>query len=185
MAKPLSVVMTVLFVACSSGPSGPVGGPVSGAADTHCISPDGGVIVQPTSAASCQLTSADAGPAQYGTTLYNAEGDDDDCKYHVKFTSTAVRENTDVNFTVVATQKADGGPASGAKVNAEVFLNDTHPAPNSNQHTTENPPGTFLLGPVRFDAKGQWTVRFHLHEECADVLPDSPHGHVAFYMDVP
>ena len=38
---------------------------------------------------------------------------------------------------------------------------------------------------VRFDAKGRWTVRFHLHEECADEAPDSPHGHIAFFIDVP
>jgi hypothetical protein len=142
-------------------------------------------VAQPVNAASCQTTAADAGPADYGPTLYNAEADDDDCKYHLKFSNTPVYENTDVNFTVVATQKAGGATAAGAKIVAEVYLDSIHPAPNSNQKTVESPPGTFAVGPVRFDKRGQWTVRFHLHEECADVAKDSPHGHVAFYIDVP
>jgi hypothetical protein len=170
------------MMACS-GSQGPAGGPVSGAADTHCTLSDGGVRTQAVHAASCHVVGADAG-VDYGATMFNAEADDDDCKYHLKFTSTPVYENTDVTFNVVATTKADGMPAAGANVIAEVFLSDTHPAPNSNQHTTENPAGTFLVGPVRFDAKGQWTVRFHLRADCADV-PDSPHGHAAFFIGVP
>jgi 5-hydroxyisourate hydrolase-like protein (transthyretin family) len=96
-----------------------------------------------------------------------------------------VQQNNDATFTVTATQKAAGTPATGANVDLEVFLNDTHPAPNSGQHTTENGNGTYTIGPVRFDAAGQWTIRFHLHEECADEAPDSPHGHAAFYLHVP
>jgi hypothetical protein len=40
-------------------------------------------------------------------------------------------------------------------------------------------------GPVIFDAPGDWTLRFHLHEECDDTLDDSPHGHAAFHITVP
>ena len=40
-------------------------------------------------------------------------------------------------------------------------------------------------GTVVFNGPGEWTVRFHIHEECADLLPDSPHGHAAFHIDVP
>jgi hypothetical protein len=177
--------LAVLIVAACSGSDGPTGGPVTGAADTHCTLPDGGVQAQPISLASCVLTGGDAGVIDYGETQFNAEGDDDDCKYHVRFTSTPVRMNSDVNFTVVATQKAGGAVAGGAKIDAEVFLNLTHPAPNSGQHVTESPAGTYLVGPVRFDATGRWTVRFHLHEECSDLAPDSPHGHIAFFIDVP
>ncbi len=180
----LCIAIAMLTIACS-GDRGSAGGPVSAAADTHCLLPDGGVRAQPVSAASCQITGGDAGTIDYGTTMFNAEADDDDCKYHLKFSSTPVYENTDVNFTVVATQKAGGAPAAGANTLAEVFLSNTHPAPNSNQKTTESPSGTFLVGPVRFDAPGRWTVRFHLHQDCADVLPDSPHGHAAFFIDVP
>ena len=174
------------FALACSGSHGPAGGPVAGAADSHCSLPDGGTRAQIVNAASCAVVpGGDAGALDLGATLFNSEADDDDCKYHVKFTNNAVYENSDVNFTVVATQKVGGAAATGAKIVAEVFLNNTHPAPNSNQRTTENPPGTYLVGPVRFDAKGEWTVRFHLHEDCADDVPDSPHGHVAFFIDVP
>jgi hypothetical protein len=175
-------VATLVAAACSSGPSG---GPVAGAVDTHCTLPDGGVKAQPISLSSCAPTGADAGTIDYGPTQYNSEADDDDCKYHVKWSSTGVQQNNDATFTVTATQKAAGTPATGANVDLEVFLNDTHPAPNSGQHTTENGNGTYTIGPVRFDAAGQWTIRFHLHEECADEAPDSPHGHAAFYLHVP
>jgi hypothetical protein len=36
-----------------------------------------------------------------------------------------------------------------------------------------------------FDQSGRWVVRFHYFETCSDVPEDSPHGHVAFYIDVP
>ena len=42
-----------------------------------------------------------------------------------------------------------------------------------------------LTGPVQFDAPGQWTVRFHLHDNCSDEPADSPHGHAAFFIGVP
>jgi hypothetical protein len=183
MKAVLGGAFAALSLACG-GSRGPAGGPASGPADTHCVLPDGGVREQVVSASSCQVT-GDAGILDYGATMYNAEADDDDCKYHVKFTSTPIYENTDVSFTVVATQKAGGAAAAGANVIAEIFLSDTHPAPNSNQGTSESPPGTFRVGPIRFDAPGKWTVRFHLHQDCADVLKDSPHGHAAFFIDVP
>ena len=121
----------------------------------------------------------------YGPTLYNSEADDDDCKYHVKFTATPIRRDQNVTFTVTATTLADGQAAAGANVGAEVFLNDTHPAPNSGQATNEKSGGVYDVGPIKFDAAGRWTVRFHLHEDCQDSTEDSPHGHVAFYIDVP
>jgi hypothetical protein len=65
-----------------------------------------------------------------------------------------------------------------------VFLNDTHPAPNTDQKSTEGPDGTYRVGPIRFDGKGQWTVRFHFHEDCDD-SETSPHGHAAFFVSVP
>ena len=175
----------IMAAAACSGSSGGGGGPVPGAADTHCTLPDGGVQAQPISLGSCAATGADAGLIDYGPTRFNAEADDDDCKYHVRFTSGGVHQNESVNFTAVATLKADGGVANAANVDIEAFLSDTHPAPNSNQQSVEGPAGTYRIGPVRFDAAGRWTVRFHLHAECADQAPDSPHGHVAFYLDVP
>jgi hypothetical protein len=173
------------LVLIGSACSGSSGGPVAGATDTHCTLPDGGVQAQPVNPESCQGTGTDAGVIDYGPTRFNAESDDDDCKYHVRFTNSDVKRNQDVDFTVVATEKATGAVAADANLDAEVFLSETHPAPNSGQESVEGPPGTYRIGPVRFDAAGRWTVRFHLHEECADESKDSPHGHVAFYVDVP
>ncbi len=169
--------------------AGPSGGPVSGAQDSHC-----GTKVQETSSAGCH---PDAGPPMdagggdggmdepFGDTLFNSEGDDDDCKYHVKWSANGIYQNTDVTFTVVATNKSDSSPLHGSPVSAEVFLDDTHPAPNSNQKANEGASGTYTVGPIRFDASGKWTLRFHFHEECEDLTEDSPHGHIAFFVNVP
>ena len=188
----------------SSGDGGPSGGPVSGAQDAHCS----GKASQPVRAASChpEAGAADAsapgsdagddggGAGEYGPTEFNAEGDDDDCKYHLAWTSTPIRQQTDVTFTVVITQKADNTPmrplpgeGSGVyPVRAELFLNDTHPGPNTRQTAVEtSTPGTYTVGPVRFDDAGQWTVRFHTHEMCEDAFEDSPHGHAAFFVQIP
>jgi len=190
MMKHFAIAVLVVIAvasACSSG--GPVGGTVSGPLDTHCTLADGGVMAQETDPAACHpdIGKADAGTAMYGPTQYNAEGDDDDCKYHVKFSYTAIRHGQDVSFTVTATRKTDGTPVTGANVITipDVFLSETHPAPNTNRTTSEGPAGTYKVGPIRFDASGRWTIRIHLYEECADVLETSQHGHAAFYIDVP
>src|SRR5438045_3016751 len=79
IASAAAVLVGVVW-ACSSGPSGPAGGPVSGALDKHCSLPDGGTTATVVNPADCQVT--DGGLAEgYGDTLFNAEGDDDDCKY--------------------------------------------------------------------------------------------------------
>jgi len=184
--RPLASLVWLLVAAgCgSSNGGGPTGGPVSGALDTHCSEGDGGVRAQVVDLSTCHA-SVPPGSPDYGPTQYNSEGNDDDCKYHVKFTGTAVRQNENVTFTVTAATLADGQPAAGANVEAEVFLNTTHPAPNSGQATTEKPGGVYDVGPIRFDASGRWTVRFHLHQDCQDSTEDSPHGHIAFYIDVP
>jgi hypothetical protein len=129
--------------------------------------------------------SACGATADYGCTMYNAEGDDDDCKYHVSWKSTAVKENAGVTFYVTATRRADGQPATGADVQLEVYLNPYHPTPSLNIPNTESPGGNYKVGPVVFDAAGTWTVRFHFYEMCSDVPDDSPHGHAAFYVAVP
>jgi hypothetical protein len=192
----------------TGGHSGTPGGPVSGNPDAHC-----GTKSQVTSEAACHPTPTGSGggsssssgsgsgsssttgaggstgaggdASEYGETLENAEGDDDDCKYHVKWTSTDIYANTDVTVTAVITTKSDGKPATSGEVDVEAFLNDTHPAPNSDTKVTETTPGTYTIGPVRFDKAGKWTLRFHIHEECSDLTEDSPHGHVAFYVNIP
>jgi len=166
------------------------GGPVNGVADTHCV----GMPAQMTSQAVCELApdlgskSVDAGASagsQYGATMFGSEGDDDDCKYHVTFTVTPVYEHTNVTFTVSATYKTDGTPVIGANTIIQAYLSDTHPAPNAPTTTVEGPIGTYTIGPVLFDAAGRWTVRFHFFENCGGADPRSPHGHAAFYLDVP
>ena len=165
----------------------------------HCT----GMPSQATDQSVCHVTTlpADAGTGgsgpTYGPTMFNDEGDDDDCKYHVSWTSTPIAENQNVTFTVTAHYKATGTPnppaCSGCPVEGlntsnmllEVFLNDIHPAPNTTQVVTSTTPGVYSIGPILFDAPGTWTVRFHFFELCADLLPDSPHGHAAFYVDVP
>jgi len=180
-----AMILGAIAFACSS--SGPAGSIVMGAVDSHCSPPDGGMIVQPTDPdpAVCHPDGGDVPPVVYGSTKFNAEADDDECKYHLKFSSTEIHENQNVTFTAVATRKTDGAAAGGAKTSLEVFLNETHPAPNSGQRSTEGPTGTYSIGPIRFDASGQWTIRFHLYEECSELLDTSPHGHVAFYILIP
>jgi hypothetical protein len=127
---------------------------------------------------------AGAGTTEYGDTLFNAEGDDDDCKYHVAWTSTAICENTNVTFGLKVTAKVNGSPVTGATPDLEVYLTDTHPGLVSNQASQETSPGNYTIGPVQFDTKGQCTVRFHLFPTGCD-QPTSPHGHAAFYVNVP
>jgi hypothetical protein len=169
-----------------SAPTGTAGGMVAGATDVHCTAVTG-AIVQSTNASSCNSAGAgSAGPIDYGDTMYGNDGDDDDCKYHVHWTSTPIYEATHVTFTVSATKLADNdAPLTGANTSIEAFLTAIHPAPPLRQTTTETPPGTYAVSPVQFDAPGRWTVRFHFFETCDDSLPDSPHGHAAFYVDVP
>jgi hypothetical protein len=145
---------------------------------------------------------ADAGKEQdlcgengpdYGATMYGTEGNDDDCKYHTSYTATPICENDGVYFVVTANYLTRGGaPLTEACTYAELCLNNTHvppPAnsrpPSGNQQVVEGPPGTYTVGPLVFDAPGRWTVRFHFNEICCDVVADSPHGHAAYFVDVP
>ncbi|HVW25600.1 MAG TPA: hypothetical protein VHC69_09530 [Polyangiaceae bacterium] len=136
----------------------------------------------------------------YGATNYGTEAFDDDCKYDVSWSSTAICENTNITFTVTAkllantdssakTQHKAGDPLTGSAPYLEVFKiesdNTVHLAPITAQVPTETKPGTYTIGPIKFDESGQWIVRFHFNEDCADDPEDSPHGHAAFYVNVP
>lgn len=167
----------------------PGGGPVASDSgpDDHCIDPDGGQIIQIANTcpgASDAEVPDDAAPEELPGPHPGSEADDDDCKYHVRFTVSCVTRNQDVTFVVTPTIRGSNAALTGAATSAEVFLNDTHPAPNSGQHTTENN-GVYTVGPVRFDASGLWTVRFHFFEMCADTEETSKHGHAAFLVNVP
>lgn len=186
--RSLPVGFVALFAALclwQCGPTGPTGGPVMGKADTHCSEADGGAIVQQTSMAACHPDGGIVMMADYGAPQFNQSGADDDCKYDVSWTATPIRENADVTFTVSVKSRVDSSAVAKANVEAEVFLNDKHPAPNSGQTTQESANGMYAVGPVQFDAAGRWTVRFHVFEDCEDTLTTSPHGHVAFFVDVP
>jgi hypothetical protein len=187
----------------------PPGAPASGPADEHCK----GVPPQDVDGSACGVsTGYDAGPTpdagppgpcgengpDYAATMYGQEGDDDDCKYHVNYTYTPICENDGTYFIVTAHYLTrDGAPLEHACTYAELCWekgeNGTgSPPPNSderppvgNQLVVEGPPGTYTVGPVVFDEAGEWTVRFHFNEICCDVLPDSPHGHAAFHINVP
>jgi hypothetical protein len=172
---------------------GGAGGPVTGELDTHCT----GTTPITVSAASCTIPpdpDAGTGP-EFGDPIYNAEADDDDCKYHVKFTVTpqAIKVGATITFKVTVTYKATGAPASGA-VNAagdgifiESYVSDmpTHVLPNPAPVFAETPSGSGVYtATAKFDVSGRWVVRFHLFGNCLDGAEDSPHGHVAFFFDV-
>jgi hypothetical protein len=184
------------------------GGPAAGPTDEHCK----GITPQDVNGSACEISRGyDAGPApdarpgpcgengsDYGATMYGQEGDDDDCKYHVTYTYTPICENDGTYFTVTAHYLTrDLAPLEHACTYAELCYekgeNGTgSPPPNSDERppvggqlVVEGPPGTYTVGPVTFDEAGEWTVRFHFNEICCDVLPDSPHGHAAFHVNVP
>jgi hypothetical protein len=173
-----------MSVMCTMG-----GGPATGAKDSHCVMGDMGLQLITADPAQC---SVDAGPSSgppYGDTMYNTSAYDDDCKYFVSYTADPICEGIGVNFTVTVKDAIKMTPITGInsgpnKLRAEVFLSDTHPANVSGVMTSETTPGTYKTGPIVFDAKGMWTVRFHFFENCVD-QPNSPHGHAAFYVNVP
>jgi hypothetical protein len=171
------------------GPSGSgggggacTGGPFAGAADTHC-----GTTTQATGACRTDVASAaDAGAVDYGDTMNGTEGDDDDCKYHVVYSTTPVCDPAGATFTVTVTTKADPvKPVTGAAATLEAFLSDTHLSPTFKPKSVEKAGGVYDIGPVKFDRPGIWTVRFHFFETCSDTPADSPHGHAAFFINVP
>jgi len=193
--------------------AGPAGGPVPGAADDHCTGTP--TVVDP---AACTGTSTDTAAggaadgdtsgsssagaadctqtrdAEYGATLSNSEGDDDDCKYHASWTSTPIRLNEDVTFTLTTTNKTtmmpltplgDGDiPLSRVDVYVPCDPNHLGPTQNFKPQIAQTMPGQFTVGPIKFDESGLWVVRFHLYEECNDT-DTSPHGHIAFFVNVP
>ena len=128
---------------------------------------------------------ADRGGSDYGPTMYGSAADDDDCKYFISWVATPIQVGADSTFTVTAIRLADGKPASCAGVRPDVSLSPTHGVPAPRDPAPEIAPGVYKVGPIRFDAAGKWTVRFHLYEECNDSREDSPHGHAAFYVAVP
>jgi hypothetical protein len=185
---------TSFVVSCGSSPApGALGGPAPGAADDHCSMNDA-MTKQPVGICVPE-GGGDAGADEdggastvevYPDPLFNAEGYDDDCKYHVSYTSTEIRRNVDVTFTVTIASLSPAAPATGAQPYEEITLNGSHVSP-SDPKAVETPAGSgiYKIGPVKFDRAGQWIVRFHMFGDCSDAPADSPHAHVAFRIDVP
>ena len=168
---------------CESG-----GGPVSGALDLHCMDDQGRGIVQ--SIGECltgaQAAGAGGGEVEEFGVFYGSEAFDDGCKYRVSFTHSCIQQNRPVTFDVTLTRNSDGSPATGAMpTTVEAYMEEGHISPSNTFRGPEGPPGTYAIGPVVFDRPGRWVVRFHFYETCSDLPPDSPHGHTAFYIDVP
>jgi hypothetical protein len=164
------------------------GGPASGAQDMHCVS-DAGLMLIAAKQSQCTAPPANTGGPDYGDTMYNASGYDDDCKYFVSYSVDPVCANRPVNFTVtlkdaLMMKPVTGAGSNGNMIRVEAFLDPTHPASVAGVKTSETSPGVYTFGPVTFPSSGMWTVRFHFFENCTD-LPDSPHGHAAFYVNVP
>jgi hypothetical protein len=189
------------------------GEPTPGDADTHCDGVTTQVVSQPSctvsDATACDDASGAAGDdddsCDYGATMFGMEGDDDDCKYHVTWTSTPLCEGN-VAFTVTVVDKTTGAPVTtsrvvtGASENqllAEAYLptqpipacdtmDSTHPSPTMLPYLTETSATSGVYtGVVAFDAPGEWTIRFHIQEQCDDICDDSPHGHAAFHLTIP
>jgi hypothetical protein len=133
---------------------------------------------------------------EYLATRFGNQADDDDCKYHVVWSSTPVCEAPgSVTFTVVLTSLADGKAVTGGDPEPEVFTttpgdwdasgycDDDSTTAGTSGMFKEGPPGTYV-GPITFSQPGPWTVRFHFFPTCAR-WPDSSHGHVAFHVSVP
>jgi hypothetical protein len=132
--------------------------------------------------------------AAYGDTLYNDSGDDDDCKYAASWSSTPIRLNQDVTFTVKAQDLTTNAPIAAlddgvlplSRVEVYQPCKPTRRAPAQDYMAKFKmiAPGEFSGGPLRFDQSGRWVVRFHFYEQCLD-SESSPHGHIAFFIDVP
>jgi len=127
----------------------------------------------------------------YGPTMWGNSGSDDDCKYDVSWTSTPICLGANVYFTVHAnlrvgaTTFGGGAPLTGAGPYAEVILDCNTVASAKQPDPVESSPGVYQVGPIVFTQPGQWSARFHFNENCYDELPDSPHGHAAFWITVP
>ncbi len=171
------------------------GGPVEGEADAHCIDDHGDPIVQEIGECQTGAVGGEGGAGGAGgeaeeepyEVRYNAAAADDDCKYDVSFTSTCIALNRPVTFAVKLDARSGGAARGAVPDSPEVFLADnrSHISPSNSIKAPEGPAGTYEIGPIVFDRSGRWVVRFHFFEWCNDIPEDSPHGHVAFYVDVP
>lgn len=165
------------------------GGPVTGAKDNHCFD-DGGAEFVAVDQAMCKIDAGDTsgGGDDFGDTMYNTSGNDDDCKYAVSYSITGggICRGADTFFVVTLKDAIMNQLIGGADhVRPEIFLTSNgSPVNTSASTTTETSTGVYKIGPVKFASAGNYTVRFHFYEDCTDT-PTSPHGHAAFFVNVP
>jgi hypothetical protein len=155
-------------------------------------------------AAACDYGATMFGPGAGDGAPQTVEGDDDDCKYHVSWTSGPICRSATigVKFIVTVTYLQSGLPVTNlpstegilpeafipTTLDAACDIMSTHLSPTSfgDAHLFETSPTSGVYqGQIIFDESGEWTLRFHIHEECSDLLDDSPHGHAAFHITVP
>jgi hypothetical protein len=203
MGRPAQMVD---MAACAGAAANTEGGPADANASAGETDSDvGDAAVSPDEASG---NDCDYGPTIFGSSVTTdgglvVEGDDDDCKYHVAWTSSPICSSSSLGatFTVTVTNLATGLPVTDipasegilpeafvpTSLDAACDTMTTHFSPTlfGDAHLLQTSPtsGTYV-GRIIFDQPGEWTVRFHIHEECSDSLPDSPHGHVAFHITV-
>jgi hypothetical protein len=200
---------TVILAACTSNnpgaaPPAPTctdgGAAASGPPDTHCAGRSQSTNMAIGSAGEDSGIAGDdggggddggsaignCGDPAYQATMFGNQGGDDACKYDVSWTAPPICEKQPIYFTVSVKSRTDHSAVTSANVRPDVVLNCSHPTPAMPADPSpESPPGTYRVGPVVFDMPGRWVVRFHIHSDCFDILPTSPHGHAAFWVDVP
>jgi hypothetical protein len=112
---------------------------------------------------------------------------DDDCKYMVSYINDCVQQGgpgTTFTATLTSLTKSMAPVTGSTQTYIEAFLNMNHPALGGD-NATEISAGVYKFGAVKFDAAGQWTVRFHFFGNCSDAPEDAPHSHRAFFINVP
>jgi len=175
--------------------------------------PDGGLTFMAQAVNSSICYSLDGGSADedagvpgsgYGPTNWNVSSNDDDCKYFVGWHSTPISAGAAVTFWVSAQLSTNGAPLTGLAATLDagtglIYLevagapdggigNHSSPTTGADVDIQEIPVGSgvYRIGPAAFfDESGLWYIRFHFNANCYDILPDSPHGHAAFYVNVP
>jgi hypothetical protein len=100
------------------------GGPVTGAQDMHCYD-DGGAEFIAVDPAMCTVDAGDTsgGPGDFGDTMYNTLGNDDDCKYAVSYSIPGgICRGGDSFFVVTLKDAIMNKPVVGADhVRPEIF----------------------------------------------------------------
>jgi hypothetical protein len=162
----------------------------------HCTDASGKPIVQATTYDTChpdRLPTMGVGhpvntmKGKFLPTLHGDEGDDDQCKYHVKVAIDVTQKNQDAYFTLHATNLGDGSLVKDNDPTpaVDVFLTPMHMAPKTDVKTMMTSPGNFKVGPIQFDQCGEWTARFHFFNHCGNDFLDSPYANIAFFVNVP